>query len=87
MAKAKTTETKEKTVEETVEKVTNKTFANNALSIVYNGGKKYSVVIVPFEGNVVGSPKVIESGLDLYEAQHVFKVQTVKAGLFNEGQD
>lgn len=85
MAKA-TKETKTE-VEATVEKVTNKTFANSALSIVYNGNKRYSVVSVPFEGTVAGTPKVIEDNLDLYEAQHVFKVQTVKAGLFDEGQD
>lgn len=60
---------------------------NKAFSIVYNGNKRYSVIAVTFnpKENVVGNIEVIESGLDLYEAQHVFKTETVKAGLFDEG--
>ena len=58
-----------------------------ALSIVYNGNKKYSVVAIKFNNTGTSNPSVIESGLDLYEAQHVFKRETIKAGLFDEGLD
>lgn len=66
------------------------TFNNKAFSIVYEGKKRYSVVAIPFSAGSsfsTGQVEVVESGLDLYEAQHVFKTSTVKAGLFDEGLD
>lgn len=69
-------------------------FTNMALSVVYNGNKRYSVVGIKFNPGSSEHPtvassivEIIESNLDLYEAQHVFKTQTVKAGLFDEGLD
>jgi hypothetical protein len=62
---------------------------NTALSIVYNGNKKYSVIKVKFNPEVgnVGSVEVIENNLDLYQSHAVFKAETVKAGLFDQGVD
>lgn len=59
---------------------------HKAISIIYKGGKKYSVVSVDFalESENV---KVLEDDLDIYESHHSFKTNVVKLGLFDEGVD
>lgn len=58
---------------------------STALSIVATGNKKYSVVSVNFDldTGLSGKVEVLHKGLDMFEAQHQFKVETVKAGIFN----
>lgn len=58
---------------------------STALSIVATGNKKYSVVSVKFDldTGLSGKVEVLHKGLDMFEAQHQFKVETVKAGIFN----
>lgn len=63
---------------------------NNAFSIVYTGNKRYSVVKIRFAAgstNSAGPIETIASELDYYEAQHVFKTETVKGGVFDQGVD
>lgn len=55
-----------------------------AFSIVKTGERLYSVVSVKFNLNTKesGNVEVLHKDLDLYEAQHQFKVETVNAELF-----
>lgn len=55
-----------------------------AFSIVKTGDKLYSVISVKFnlDTGESGNVEVLHKDLDLYEAQHQFKVETVNAELF-----
>lgn len=82
-AKAQTTNTEEPTVK-------SPELTNNAFSIVYTGNKRYCVVKIRFAAgstNSAGPIETIASELEYYEAQHVFKTETVKGGVFDQGVD
>jgi hypothetical protein len=57
---------------------------NTAVSIVKNEDRTYSVVYVKFNPTTLqsGSVTVLKEGLDMYEAQHQFKIATVEFGIF-----
>ena len=59
-------------------------YDNVALSIVQTGEKVYSVVSVEFNlaTGKSGKVTVLHKDLDVYEAQHQFKIETVNNGLF-----
>ena len=58
---------------------------NVAFSIIKTGDKKFSVVKVGLnlDAKVAGNVEIVAKDLDIYEAQHEFKIATVKAGFFN----
>ena len=57
---------------------------NTAISIIPTGLKKYSVVKIKFDAKtgITGSVEIVKEDIDIYEAQHEFKVLSVKEGLF-----
>ena len=57
---------------------------NTAISIVSTGHLKYAVVKIKFDAKtgITGSVEVVKADVDMYEAQHQFKVLTVEEGIF-----
>ena len=57
---------------------------NTAISIVSTGHLKYAVVKIKFDAKtgITGSVEVVKADVDMYEAQHQFKILTVNEGIF-----
>lgn len=57
---------------------------NVAFSIVKTGEKKHSVIKVSFnlDEKVAGNVEILVKDVDIFEAQHEFRMAVIRAGLF-----